>query len=87
MSLHQCPLTNASLTNVPLLMALSIMSLPQSTIHMSGFRNLSDGEAVEFACRQGERGLETTIVTGPGGAPCKGSQKTDSSKTRLRKKK
>ncbi|KAG8233358.1 hypothetical protein J437_LFUL005819, partial [Ladona fulva] len=42
----------------------------QSVIQMSGFRSLGDDEEVEFTCKSSEKGLEATLVTGPGGAQC-----------------
>uniref|UniRef100_A0AAY4BKU0 Protein lin-28 homolog A n=1 Tax=Denticeps clupeoides TaxID=299321 RepID=A0AAY4BKU0_9TELE len=47
----------------------------QSKLHMEGFRSLKEGEAVEFTFKKSSKGLESLRVTGPGGAPCTGSEK------------
>ncbi|XP_057369233.1 protein lin-28 homolog isoform X1 [Daphnia carinata] len=47
----------------------------QSVIRMSGFRNLAEGEEVEFETKDAVKGEEATIVTGPGGSECRGSQR------------
>uniref|UniRef100_A0A9J7X0S6 Protein lin-28 homolog A n=2 Tax=Cyprinus carpio TaxID=7962 RepID=A0A9J7X0S6_CYPCA len=47
----------------------------QSKLHMEGFRSLKEGEAVEFTFKRSSKGLESLWVTGPGGAPCVGSEK------------
>ncbi|XP_071455759.1 protein lin-28 homolog A [Hetaerina americana] len=57
----------------------------QSVIQMSGFRSLGDEEEVEFACKTSEKGLEATVVTGPGGADCHGSHRRPMTKKRFRK--
>ena len=42
---------------------------------MKGFRSLAEGEAVEYQTQLSENGLlEATIVTGPNGKDCSGSQ-------------
>lgn len=40
---------------------------------MNGFRSLAEGEEVEMETKPSEKGLEATLVTGPGGLDCKGS--------------
>ncbi|KAG9278903.1 protein lin-28 homolog A isoform X1 [Astyanax mexicanus] len=47
----------------------------QSKLHMDGFRSLKEGEPVEFSFKKSSKGLESLRVTGPGGAPCSGSEK------------
>uniref|UniRef100_A0A4W4FTP3 Protein lin-28 homolog A n=1 Tax=Electrophorus electricus TaxID=8005 RepID=A0A4W4FTP3_ELEEL len=47
----------------------------QSKLHMDGFRSLKEGEPVEFTFKKSSKGLESLRVTGPGGAPCVGSEK------------
>uniref|UniRef100_A0A8C5M7H4 Protein lin-28 homolog A n=1 Tax=Leptobrachium leishanense TaxID=445787 RepID=A0A8C5M7H4_9ANUR len=47
----------------------------QSKLHMEGFRSLKEGEQVEFTFKKSSKGLESTHVTGPGGAPCIGSER------------
>ncbi|XP_066531540.1 protein lin-28 homolog A-like [Hoplias malabaricus] len=47
----------------------------QSKLHMAGFRSLKEGEPVEFTFKRSSKGLESVRVTGPGGAPCVGSEK------------
>ncbi|XP_028835094.1 protein lin-28 homolog A [Denticeps clupeoides] len=47
----------------------------QSKLHMEGFRSLKEGEAVEFTFKKSSKGLESLRVTGPGGAPCVGSER------------
>ncbi|XP_057211355.1 protein lin-28 homolog A [Triplophysa rosa] len=47
----------------------------QSKLHMEGFRSLKEGEEVEFTFKRSSKGLESLWVTGPGGAPCVGSEK------------
>lgn len=49
--------------------------LEQSKLHMDGFRSLKEGEPVEFIFKKSSKGLESLRVTGPGGAPCSGSEK------------
>ncbi|XP_026192051.1 glycine-rich protein 2 [Cyclospora cayetanensis] len=45
----------------------------QTEIKADGFRNLSEGEEVEFQVQAGEDGRKKAVrVTGPGGAPVKG---------------
>lgn len=50
-------------------------SLPQSKLHMEGFRSLKEGEAVEFTFKKSAKGLESIRVTGPGGVFCIGSER------------
>lgn len=53
---------------------------------MSGFRSLGDNEEVIFECKESEKGLEATKVSGPGdGIECKGSSYRPLSKKRFRK--
>ncbi|XP_045035225.1 LOW QUALITY PROTEIN: protein lin-28 homolog [Daphnia magna] len=47
----------------------------QSVIRMSGFRNLAEGEEVELETKDVVKGEEATMVTGPGGSECRGSQR------------
>ncbi|XP_025418832.1 protein lin-28 homolog isoform X3 [Sipha flava] len=47
----------------------------QRVIKKDGFRSLRENEHVEFACHESDKGLEATLVTGPGGQYCKGSKK------------
>ncbi|XP_075122503.1 protein lin-28 homolog A [Leptodactylus fuscus] len=47
----------------------------QSKLHMEGFRNLKEGESVEFTFKKSSKGLESIRVTGPDGAPCMGSDR------------
>lgn len=42
---------------------------------MPGFRSLGDEEEVEFECKESDKGLEATLVTGPSGNECKGSHR------------
>ncbi|MEE6525725.1 hypothetical protein FKM82_025922 [Ascaphus truei] len=42
---------------------------------MEGFRSLKEGETVEFTFKKSSKGLESTRVTGPGGAACTGSER------------
>ena len=51
------------------------VSLPQSKLHMEGFRSLKEGEAVEFTFKKSAKGLESIRVTGPGGVFCIGSER------------
>ncbi|XP_022655128.1 protein lin-28 homolog A-like isoform X1 [Varroa destructor] len=57
----------------------------QSVIQMSGFRSLGDEEEVEFECRASSKGLEATLVCGPGTNDCKGSHRRPMSKKKFRK--
>jgi len=57
----------------------------QSVIQMSGFRSLGDEEEVEFACKESEKGLEATIVTGRDGNECIGSSRRPMSKKKVKK--
>lgn len=67
---------------------LSVTSLLcQSKLHMEGFRSLKEGEAVEFTFKKSSKGLESVRVTGPGGAPCVGSERRPKGKTILHKRK
>lgn len=52
---------------------------------MSGFRSLGEGEEVEFECKTSDKGLEATLVTGPEGSACVGSQRRPVAKKRFRK--
>lgn len=52
---------------------------------MSGFRSLGDEEEVEFECRASSKGLEATLVCGPGTNDCKGSHRRPMSKKKFRK--
>nr|CAD7256574.1 unnamed protein product [Timema shepardi] len=56
-----------------------------SVIQMSGFRSLGDEEEVEFECKNSDKGLESTLVTGLDGADCCGSHRRPTSKKRFRK--
>nr|CAD7604105.1 unnamed protein product [Timema genevievae] len=56
-----------------------------SVIQMSGFRSLGDEEEVEFECKNSDKGLESTLVTGLEGADCCGSHRRPTSKKRFRK--
>ncbi|XP_050432374.1 protein lin-28 homolog [Adelges cooleyi] len=47
----------------------------QRVIKKEGFRSLRENEHVEFTCHESDKGLEATLVTGPGGTHCKGSKK------------
>ncbi|VVC38225.1 Cold shock domain,Nucleic acid-binding, OB-fold,Cold-shock protein, DNA-binding,Zinc finger, CCHC- [Cinara cedri] len=47
----------------------------QRVIKKDGFRSLRENELVEFSCHESDKGLEATLVTGPGGQFCKGSKK------------
>lgn len=47
----------------------------QHAIQMEGFRSLGENEEVEFECEETTKGFEATIVTGPGGNSCIGSQR------------
>uniref|UniRef100_A0A8C9T8T2 Protein lin-28 homolog A n=1 Tax=Scleropages formosus TaxID=113540 RepID=A0A8C9T8T2_SCLFO len=53
----------------------------QSKLHMEGFRSLKEGEAVEFTFKKSSKGLESLRVTGPGGAPCLGSERRPKGKS------
>ncbi|XP_041963655.1 protein lin-28 homolog A isoform X1 [Alosa sapidissima] len=53
----------------------------QSKLHMEGFRSLKEGEAVEFTFKKSSKGLESVQVTGPGGAPCVGSERRPKGKS------
>ncbi|XP_068630296.1 protein lin-28 homolog [Battus philenor] len=57
----------------------------QSVIQMQGFRSLGDEEEVEFECKESERGLEATRVSGPSSIDCHGSNRRPMAKKRFRK--
>ncbi|ODN06337.1 Protein lin-28, partial [Orchesella cincta] len=57
----------------------------QSVIQMTGFRSLGEEEEVEFECKESDKGLEATLVTGPEGGSCNGSNRRPMSKRKLRK--
>lgn len=57
----------------------------QSVIQMPGFRSLGDEEEVEFECKESEKGLEATRVSGPSSVDCQGSHRRPLSKKRFRK--
>ncbi|XP_037961473.2 protein lin-28 homolog isoform X1 [Plutella xylostella] len=57
----------------------------QSVIQMPGFRSLGDEEAVEFECKESDKGLEATRVSGPAAVDCQGSHRRPISKKRFRK--
>lgn len=52
---------------------------------MSGFRSLGDEEEVEFEFKESDKGLEATIVTGPDGNECVGSNRRPMSKKKVKK--
>ncbi|XP_075706691.1 protein lin-28 homolog A [Rhinoderma darwinii] len=58
----------------------------QSKLHMEGFRSLKEGECVEFTFKKSSKGLESTRVTGPGGAPCIGSERRPKVKGQQKRK-
>ncbi|KAK6327624.1 protein lin-28 homolog A-like [Coregonus clupeaformis] len=58
----------------------------QSKLHMEGFRSLKEGEAVEFTFKKSSKGLESVMVTGPGGAQCVGCEKTPKGQQKRRSK-
>ncbi|KAG6451827.1 hypothetical protein O3G_MSEX007360 [Manduca sexta] len=57
----------------------------QSVIQMPGFRSLGDEEDVEFECKESDKGLEATRVSGPSSVDCQGSHRRPLSKKRFRK--
>ncbi|XP_050342468.1 protein lin-28 homolog [Nymphalis io] len=57
----------------------------QSVIQMPGFRSLGDEELVEFECKESDKGLEATRVSGPSAVDCQGSHRRPLSKKRFRK--
>ncbi|KAL7883862.1 hypothetical protein SRHO_G00015200 [Serrasalmus rhombeus] len=61
-------------------------SVLKSKLHMDGFRSLREGEPVEFTFKKSSKGLESLWVTGPGGAPCVGSEKRPKSAQKRRSK-
>ncbi|XP_042201133.1 protein lin-28 homolog B-like [Callorhinchus milii] len=58
----------------------------QSKLYMEGFRSLKEGEPVEFTFKKSSKGLESIRVTGPGGAPCLGSERRPKGKTVQKRK-
>ncbi|XP_063807815.1 protein lin-28 homolog A [Pseudophryne corroboree] len=58
----------------------------QSKLHMEGFRSLKEGESVEFTFKKSSKGLESTRVTGPEGAPCIGSERRPKVKGQQKRK-
>ncbi|XP_021200993.1 protein lin-28 homolog isoform X2 [Helicoverpa armigera] len=54
----------------------------QSVIQMPGFRSLGDEEEVEFECKESDKGLEATRVSGPSSVDCQGSHRRPLSKKR-----
>ncbi|XP_073418411.1 protein lin-28 homolog A [Dendrobates tinctorius] len=58
----------------------------QSKLQMEGFRSLKEGECVEFTFKKSSKGLESTRVTGPGGAPCIGSERRPKVKGQQKRK-
>jgi len=52
---------------------------------MEGFRSLAEGEPVEFEAVPSDRGLEATLVCGPGGTDCSGSERRPIGKRKTRK--
>ncbi|XP_073474116.1 protein lin-28 homolog A [Aquarana catesbeiana] len=58
----------------------------QSKLYMEGFRSLKEGESVEFIFKKSSKGLEATRVTGPGGAPCIGSERRPKVKGQQKRK-
>lgn len=57
----------------------------QSVIQMKGFRSLGDGEEVEFECRPSDKGVEATLVVGPTGTDCKGSERRPIARKKFKK--
>ncbi|XP_072178243.1 protein lin-28 homolog [Diadema setosum] len=47
----------------------------QRVIKMTGYRSLETNEEVEYRFQFSEKGREATVVSGPGGAECKGSKR------------
>ncbi|KAM5180698.1 protein lin-28 homolog A [Mantella aurantiaca] len=58
----------------------------QSKLYMEGFRSLKEGESVEFTFKKSAQGLESTRVTGPGGASCIGSERRPKVKQQQKRK-
>ncbi|XP_015204946.1 protein lin-28 homolog B isoform X1 [Lepisosteus oculatus] len=58
----------------------------QSKLYMEGFRSLKEGEPVEFTFKKSSKGFESLRVTGPGGAPCIGSERRPKGKTVQKRK-
>lgn len=52
---------------------------------MTGFRSLGEEEEVEFECKESGKGFEATLVTGPSGGDCQGSNRRPISKRKMRK--
>lgn len=46
----------------------------QSVIRMAGLRSLAEQELVEYICHRTERGLEASLVRGPGGLELAGTR-------------
>ncbi|XP_067674919.1 protein lin-28 homolog isoform X1 [Haliotis asinina] len=57
----------------------------QSVIKKSGFRSLGEGEIVEFDSKPSDKGMEATLVCGPGGTECRGSDRRPQSRRKFRK--
>ena len=52
---------------------------------MEGFRSLAEGEEIEFESRPSDKGVEATFVCGPGGTPCRGSDRRPVPKRKFKK--
>lgn len=52
---------------------------------MQGFRSLAEDEPVEFEAKSCEKGFEATLVCGPGGTDCKGTERRPVGKRKTRK--
>jgi len=52
---------------------------------MGGFRSLRDEEQVEFEWKLSDKGVEATLVTGPSGSSCVGSERRPKSKKKPKK--
>uniref|UniRef100_A0A1I8INT1 CCHC-type domain-containing protein n=1 Tax=Macrostomum lignano TaxID=282301 RepID=A0A1I8INT1_9PLAT len=58
---------------------------PEVFVHqMPGFRSLGDGERVEFESRTTYKGEEATLVCGPNGVDCVGSQRRPAGRKKRR---